>query len=84
MNKRYLPKTPEGKFLHLAEECNELAGIVNKTLRFSQETCESLSEGLRMYNPNDPRFTINRELIRVELKDVLLAITAVQDILDEL
>lgn len=83
MNKRYLPKTPEGKLLHLAEECNELAGIINKTFRFTQETCESLSEGMRMYNPNDPSFTTNRELIRTEIKDVMQAIRVINDILDE-
>ena len=78
MNNKYLPSTPEGKLLHLAEECAELAGIINKTYRFKEETCVSLEESLDMYNPDDKKKQTNRELILLEIEDVLRCIKQVK------
>lgn len=79
MKKKYLPSTSEGKLLHLAEECNELAGIINKTYRFKEETCVALEEALDMYNPEDKKQTPNRELILLEIKDVIRCIEQVKE-----
>ena len=76
MKSKYLPRTLEGKLGHLAEECNELAGIINKTLRFKAESGEYAEDALQYFNPELEAAPTNKELIKLEISDVLAAISA--------
>lgn len=70
MIKKYLPKSVEGKMIHVVEECSEVQHAITKALRF----------GLDKYHPRDKSYD-NRNRILNELDDLESAIGRLRDVL---
>lgn len=72
-DRRFLPKNDRDKISHLVEECGEVVAAAGKTLRF----------GLDSYNPLLPieEQELNRTWLRREIRDLKMAIKAVEKIL---
>lgn len=81
MRRRYLPKTPGGKLLRLAEEAAEVSQACLKTLRMLAEgDAFDIEDALDGGNPElDPKIReSNRNWILREIKDLEHAIVVVK------
>jgi len=71
MNLDLLPTTPEGKYIHLMEECAEVIKVCSKILRF----------GLYNISPVHPEEGTNHQKIREEMEDLRYAMSRVEEML---
>ena len=67
------PVTLDGKLLHVVEEASEVSKAACKALRF----------GLKNRFPNRPSSETNEEVLRREMSDLIDAINALVESLDE-
>ena len=66
MQQKYLPKTFDGKLIHLIEECSEVTKCVTKIQRFG------------INNSHPRRLISNREALLNEMKDLVAAMNKVK------
>jgi hypothetical protein len=71
VNSEHLPTSPEGKYIHLMEECAEVTKVCSKILRF----------GLDNYHPDRPEDGTNLQKIRAEMEDLRFAMDRVEELL---
>jgi NTP pyrophosphatase (non-canonical NTP hydrolase) len=85
MNEKYIPTTSLGKLSWLAEECNEVAQAINKTIRVYAEIdlYNDFQYALDCVNPELPakKQESNRHWILRELRDLKEAIKLAEKLL---